>query len=886
MTRPTKKVFITSADIDAALGKGVTLLSIGPNTVVTDEARERAERLGVSLVREKEGEPSDETAAKRAAQHFIESVSRHSHAIPVQSEARSPAKVEPITPKEALQRRLVEYKPGAAFAGIIGRTMDESSPAWPEPIRAKEGAPNVLIIVLDDVGFGQLGCYGGPVLTPHIDSLAEDGLRYSNMHTTAMCSPTRACLITGRNHHSNGMGGIIETSTGFPGGNAQIPFENGFLSEILLQHGYNTYAVGKWHLTPAEQTSAAGPYDRWPLGRGFERFYGFFGGDTHQYYPALVRDNQQIKQDKLPEDGYHLSEDLADKAIQMIADAKQVAPNKPFFLYYCPGAGHAPHHVAREWADKYKGKFDHGWEEDRRRTFERQKALGVIPEDTELSRPDPDVQDWNNLSTDERRLYARMMEVFAGFMSHCDYHIGRILEFLKSLGEYDNTLIMLISDNGASAEGGPIGAVNENAWFNCVADDFSENLRALDTLGDAKYFNHYPWGWAHAGNTPFRRWKRETYRGGISDPLVVSWPKHIKARGEVRTQYCHAIDIVPTVLEALNIEPPSRIKGYTQSPMEGVSFASTFSGNDVVGKHVTQYFMMYGHRSIYHDGWKAVCPWVGTSFKESGRTFGMPMTADTLRELDAKHWELYHVAEDFAENHNVANQNPEKLLEMIAIWYAEAGKYGLFPIDSRGQARFADPRPQIAGDRTFFTYYPNTQGVPQNATGNVLNRSHRITAYVDFRKGDEGVLLSQGGCDGGYSFYVQGGKLHYVHNFVAQKYFHAVSSEEIPEGKVELGYAFEAIGKPEVTKGIGSPGKGRLFIGDRLVGDLDLPITTPLMFGLASWVTCGANPGSPVTPDYKPPFAFSGKLARVEVRISGTISTDRAAVERAALAHQ
>ncbi len=394
---------------------------------------------------------------------------------------------------------LKEYKPGTAFNGVIGRTFDVSSPAWPAPLRAKDGAPNVLFIVQDDTGFGHLGCYGSPVATPNTDQLAKDGLLFNNMHTTALCSPSRSCILTGRNHHSNAMSCITEGSTGYPGANANIPFENGFLSEILLQNGYNTYAIGKWHLTPADQMSAAGPYDRWPLGRGFERYYGYLGGDTNQYYPELVSDNQTVEPEKSPEEGYILIEDLTNKAISFIADSKQVAPNKPFFLYFCPGAGHAPHHVPKEWADKYKGKFDDGWDAYRAKTFARQKELGIIPKDAELSRHDPDVQDWNTLSADEKKLYSRMMEVFAGFLTQNDYHYGRLFDFLKTIGQWENTLIMFISDNGASAEGGPNGSVNENKFFNNVPDSLEQNLKLIDELGGPTTYNHYAWGWAFAG---------------------------------------------------------------------------------------------------------------------------------------------------------------------------------------------------------------------------------------------------------------------------------------------------------------------------------------------------------------------------------------------------
>jgi arylsulfatase len=782
---------------------------------------------------------------------------------------------------------LKEYKPGSAFTGVIGRTFDQSQPAWPEPLRAKEGAPNVLFIILDDTGFGQLGCYGSPIETPNLDSLASNGLLYNNMHTTALCSPTRTCILTGRNHHSNHMAAITETSTGYPGYDGYIPFENGFLPEMLLQQGYNTYAVGKWHLTPADQISAAGPYDRWPLGRGFERYYGFLGGDTHQYFPDLTYDNHRVEPTKKPEEGYHLTEDITDKAISFIADTKQVAPNKPFFLYYATGAMHAPHHVPKEWADKYKGVFDDGWEAYREKVFARQKELGIVPADAELSRHDPDVKPWDQCSLDEQKLYARMMEVFAGFLTHTDHQIGRLLDFLKSIGEFDNTLIMVLSDNGASSEGGPEGSVNENLFFNFVPESLEENLAALEELGGPKYFNHYAWGWTWAGNTPFRRWKRETYRGGISDPFIVHWTNGIKARGGVRTQYTHAIDMVPTVLEALDLDPPQSIKGVTQSPLEGVSFAHTFESAEAPSQHQTQYFEMLGHRSIYHDGWRAVCPWPGTSFVESGRTFGTPITAEQLTELDATGWELYHVAEDFAENHNVAAENRPRLIEMIAQWYVEAGKYNVLPVDGRGQQRFADERPQIAADRTSYTYYPDTQEVPVNVAARIINRPHSITADVEIpEEGAEGILISQGGIDGGYSFYVKDGKLQYLYNYVARNFYHVESNTPVPTGRHQLRYEFEVTGKPDILKGIGSAGLGQLYIDGELVGQVEMEVTNPIMLGLASGVAVGADPGSPVTDKYQSPFNFNGVIHSVTMDVSGDLIRDSEAEMRAIMARQ
>lgn len=783
---------------------------------------------------------------------------------------------------------IVEYKPGTAFPGVIGRTLQESSPAWPAPVRARQNAPNVLFIVLDDTGFGQLGCYGSPIRTPNLDRLAANGLRYNNMHTTALCSPTRSCILTGRNHHSNAMACITEGSTGYPGSNGIIPFENGFLSEMLVREGYSTYAVGKWHLTPAEQTSAAGPYDRWPLGRGFERFYGFLGGDTHQYYPDLVYDNHQVEAPRTPEEGYHLTEDLTDKAIHFVADSKQLAPDKPFFLYFATGAMHAPHQVPKGWADKYKGMFDDGWETYRQKVYRRQLEMGILPRGTQLSRHDPDVQYWSQLAENERRLYARMMEVFAGFLEHTDHHIGRLIGFLEQIGELDNTLIMAISDNGASAEGGPTGSVNENKFFNNVPESLEDNLKAIDDLGGPKHFNHYAWGWAFAGDTPFRRWKRETYRGGVSDPFIVHWPKGIQAKGEIRTQYAHAIDMAPTVLEALRIQPPAHIRGVTQSPIEGVSFAHTFTAANAVSRHKTQYFEMFAHRSIYHDGWRAVCPVPGPSFREAGAYFGQAeMTPEKLTELDARGWELYHVAEGFTETKDVAAQNRDKLIEMITLWYLEAGKYKVLPLDSRGVQRFADERPQLTRKRDTAVYYAGTSSVPPNVAVNVLNRPHSITAEVEVPAGGaEGVLLAQGGVVGGYTLFVKDRKLHYVYNYVGEREFNLQSSDDVPEGRSLLRFEFEPTGKPDLAHGKGAPGRARLFINGKQVAEMELPVTVPLALGLGEGLTCGRDLSSPVASMYRPPFAFTGKIHGVTAKVAGKATEDTLTQGRVAMARQ
>jgi arylsulfatase len=542
--------------------------------------------------------------------------------------------------------------------------------------------------------------------------------------------------------------------------------------------------------------------------------------------------------------------------------------------------------VAKEWADRYEGVFDDGWDAYREKVFARQKELGIVPADAELSRHDPDVPDWDSLPAPARKLYSRMMEVYAGFLSHTDHQVGRLLEFLAKLGELENTLIMVVSDNGASAEGGPTGTTNEAQFFNNAQEPLEESLALIDEIGGPKHFNHYPWGWTWAGNTPFRRWKRETYRGGACDPFIVSWPKGIRARGEVRTQYAHLIDMVPTVLDLLGLEPPATIRGVTQSPLHGVSFAHTLDDPEAETRHHTQYFEMMGHRAIYHDGWRAVCPWPGPSFTEAGKGFGEPISAETLSALDATGWELYHVAEDFAETRNVAADNRDRLIAMIGTWYVEAGKYQVMPIDGSGLARMVAEKPLIALPRDSYTYMPNTQSVPNFAAPRVLNRPHSITADVEIpEQGAEGVLLCQGTAAGGYSFYVKDGKLRYVHNYVGRQLLGVESEGAVPAGKHELRFEFEPTGQPDLPAGKGAPGRMQLYVDGTLVGNAEAALTTPFMFNPGA-LTCGANPGSPVTPDYEGPFAFTGTLHSVTLDVSGELIHDPEAELRAHMARQ
>ncbi len=509
-----------------------------------------------------------------------------------------------------------------------------------------------------------------------------------------------------------------------------------------------------------------------------------------------------------------------------------------------------------------------------------------MPKDAELSRHDPDVPEWESLAPDARRLAARMMEVYAGFLSHADYHIGRVVAFLKEIGELDNTLIMVVSDNGASAEGGLTGTTNELQFFNYAPEPLEDSVAAIGELGGPATFGHYPWGWTWAGNTPFRRWKRETYRGGSSDPFLVHWPAGIRGRGQVRDQYAHVIDLVPTVLEALDTEPPAVIRGVTQSPLQGVSFAHTFNDAAAPSRHHTQYFEMFGHRAIDHDGWRAVCPWPGPSFAEAGKSFGAPITAARLTDLDAHHWELYRVAEDIAENHDLAAAHPDKLIEMIAMWYVEAGKYNVLPVDGSALERIVAERPQVAEPRERYVYRPGTQTVPYFAGPKTVNRPHAITADAEIPPGGaEGVLLCQGSGVGGWTFYVRDGRLHFAHNYVRRAVYTVSAPDRLPEGRHQLRFEFEPTGEPDLPSGKGTPGRAQLYVDGRLAAEAEFPVTTPVAFNPGG-LTCGANPGSPVIPDYEPPFRFTGTLHSVTIDLSGELITDTEAEILIAMARQ
>jgi arylsulfatase len=748
--------------------------------------------------------------------------------------------------------------PQPPFRGVMGRTISESTPDWPDVVRAPEGAPNILLVMLDDVGFAQLGSYGAHrIETPNIDRLAEGGLRYNNFHATPLCSPTRAAFLTGRNHHSLAMGIIAEFSTGFPGYNGRMPLSHGMLSEMLAPAGWSTFALGKWHLTPPEDTNLAANRRWWPVGRGFDRYYGFLGGTTSRYVPWLTQDNHFVRPPATPEEGYHLLTDMVEKARAYILDVKHVAPERPFFMYFSPGGTRAPHHVPEDWIARYKGKFDEGWDHYREQTLERQIELGIAPAGTRLSPRDPSIPEWKDLTPQQQEVFAFQMEVFAAYVSFVDHHVGQLVQLLEELDQLDNTLILVTSDNGASIEGGPEGLPNEVLFFNNVQVPLDAIAAVRDQWGGPETFPIYAAGWAWAGNTPFLRWKRDTTRGGTAEAMIVHWPAAIAARGEIRTQFTHAIDVVPTLLDLLDMEMPTSINGAEQVPLEGVSFAPTFSDPDATLQREAQYFEMVGRRAIYHNGWRAYAPW----------SFGQEIKPEDL--ADSK-WMLFHIDEDFSESTDVAEQHPEKLEELRQLWWDQARRYNVLPLDGRSLARQAEPRPLMAAPRSRYVYHAGAGEVSSAVAANVLNRSHTITADVVIPDGGaEGVLLAQGGRFAGYSFFVKDDRLHYVHNYVGLEEHTVTSSVELPVGAVTLRYEFERTGPPDFAAGKGSPGIGRLYIDGSKVGETEIPVTVPLAFALSGEGLCaGWDSLSPAASAYSDEFRFSGTIRQVVVELA------------------
>ncbi len=739
------------------------------------------------------------------------------------------------------------------------------------------------MIAWDDLGFATMDIYGGPVECPTMRGIAERGVVFSNFHTTALCSPTRASLLTGRNATTNGMATIAEFSSGFPGISTRIPNESGFISEVLAENGYNTYCVGKWHLTPGEECNLAAYKGRWPLGRGFERFYGYLGGEANSWYPDLVHDNHQIEAPARPEDGYHLADDLADKAVQFIQDAKVIDPDKPFFMYFAPCAGHAPHLVPKEWADKYRGKFDMGYEAIRDQILARQKELGILPDDTELSPINPHgepnrtsadgkpwplldtVRPWDSASPDEQKLFARMAEVFAGYIAYYDDRIGRIISYLEESGQLDNTIIVVISDNGASGEGGPNGTFNEWEFFNGVPSTTERTLPHIDELGTPASNNHYNTGWAWALDTPFPYWKRWAgYEGGVADMMLVSWPAQIAASREIRHQYCHAVDVVPTVYDLLGIEPPEVIKGYEQFPIEGESFAAALTDPTAPAKS-TQFYTMLGQRSLYDDGWLAT-------------TLHPPLAGWGGFEKDE--WELYHLETDRAQANNLAASEPERLERMKGLWFYYAGRYNGLPLDDRSALEqvLAD-RPRAAAPRDQYIFHPNSSDVPESAGPAISGRSYTLAAGVDLDSADaEGVVWAAGGVAGGHALYVKDKKLRYTFNWVGSHFQDVVADTELTPGHHVLTAEFSATGRNDDPQMPGTKGTLTLYVDEQQVGQGEI-VTQPGYFCLTGdGISVGKDSGSAVTPEYDAPNPFTGgTIEKVVMDLSGEHFVDHEA---------
>ncbi|MBZ5722775.1 MAG: arylsulfatase [Acidobacteriia bacterium] len=762
--------------------------------------------------------------------------------------------------------------PPAPFKGQIGLKVKDSKSDFPRQLQAPTGAPNIVLILLDDVGYGASSTFGGPVSTPTLDRLAQHGLRYTQFHTTSISSPTRAALLTGRNHHSVHTGNIMEFATGFPGYDSLMGKDTATVAEVLRQKGWNTAWFGKNHNVPDWQTSQAGPFDLWPTGLGFERFYGFIGGETDQWRPAVFDQTKPIEP-YVGNPDYNFDYDLADQAIEWVRNQKAVAPDKPFFLYYAPGATHSPHHPKKEWIAKYKGQFDQGWDKVREETLARQKKLGLVPADTKLTERTRGIPAWDSLNAEQKQLYAYMMEIYAGYLSQTDYNTGRVLDAIQQLGQMENTLVIyLCGDNGASGEGTLQGSSNEMAFMNMIPEDYKEVLKRKADLGTWKTHNHYPVGWAHAMDTPFQ-WVKAiaSHYGGTANGMVISWPARIKEQGGIRPQWHHVIDIVPTLLEVTGIQQPSVVNGVVQKPIEGVSMAYTFEHPDAPSTRHTQYFEIFAHRAIYHDGWVAcTTPPAATWEDQTKRT-----RPDVISGFN---WELYHVAADFSEAVNVADKYPDELHELQLLFYAEAAKYNVLPLDDSGTERM-DPaiRPSLTRGRTEFTYFGTVARIPEGAAPDIKNKSFRIAADVVLPKGNEqGMLVTEGGLSGGYALMFENGKPIFHCNVANVAHYNIAAKDALTPGKHTVVFDFKYDGG-----GIGKGGTGTISVDGRQVAQGRIDRTTPIRYSMDETFDVGEDTGTPVSLDYDVPFKFTGTLEKLVVNLKPQDTATQAAAEKA-----
>ena len=734
------------------------------------------------------------------------------------------------------------------FKGTIGKTLNDSEPWFELPQHPGEDAPNIVVVLLDDTGFAQLGCYGSSIGTENIDSLAADGLQFTNFHVTPLCSPTRASLLTGRSQHAVGMRSVSNFRTGFPHMLGHITNEAATMAEIFQAEGYATFCAGKWHLAPMENCSSAGPFDQWPLGRGFDRFYGFLEGETDQFHPDLVRDNHSVQPPGKPEDGYHLSEDIVDNLLRMIADSKGVRPDRPFFAYLPFGATHAPHQAPPDYLKKYRGSFDEGWDVTRESWYQRQLELGVIPSGTQLAPRNPGVEKWDDLPQNQKLLAARLQEAFAAFLDHTDDQIGRLVSGLRDADELDNTIFVLLSDNGASQEGGPFGVMHEMKFFNGILETPDQAIENIDDIGGPHSHTNYPWGWAQAGNTPFKWYKQNTHEGGVHVPLIIHWPKGIekKSRGSLRHQFVNVSDIAPTLFELLNIQAPEIYKGVPQIPISGHSFAHLLTDPKGISNNKVQYFENSGSRALIAGEWKAVC------------------RHQTGADYETEQWELYKLTDDWSECNDLAESEPKKLAELQKLWWEEAEKHGVFPLDDRGfelfGARFRDLSPHPTSRK--YVYRPPMSPIPGQASAAIGGRSFDLTATITRKKNDHGVLFSTGTENSGISIFIQNERLVVDYNAFDD---HSVvrSNIEIPIGYSTLRAQFRRLKRGgEIT----------IYVNEEPSGSIEIPLFMRMISSVGSSI--GYDHGSAVSPQYESPFPFSGELHQIEIQLAARRASD------------